>query len=77
MIGLFQKLGFYLKNRKINYLIDSDEDVNFLIDTLKEESILAIDTEFEWRTTYFPILSLLQVATKDKIFLIDCLKCKN
>lgn len=77
MIGLFQKLGFYLKNRKINYLIDSDEGVNFLINTLKKESILAIDTEFEWRTTYFPILSLLQVASKDKIFLIDCLKCKN
>ena len=27
--------------------------------------------------TYFPILSLLQISTKNKIFLIDCLKCKN
>ena len=77
MIGILKKLGFYLRNKKTIYLIDSEDDVNFLIFSLENESILGIDTEFDWRTTYFPILSLLQIATKDKIFLIDCLKCKN
>ncbi|MFL2753280.1 MAG: hypothetical protein ACJ0BD_00035 [Gammaproteobacteria bacterium] len=77
MIGILKKLGFYLKNKKTIYLIDSEDDLNFLICSLENESILGIDTEFDWRTTYFPILSLLQIATKDKIFLIDCLQCKN
>lgn len=77
MISILKKLGFYLKNKKTIYLIDSEDDVNFLIFSLENESILGIDTEFDWRTTYFPILSLLQISTKDKIFLIDCLLCKN
>ena len=77
MIGFLKKFGFYLTNKKTIYLIDSDNDVNFLISSLENEEILGIDTEFDWRTTYFPILSLLQIATKEKIFLIDCLHCKN
>ena len=77
MIGILKKLGFYLINKKPIYLIDSEEDFNFLIFSLENEKILGIDTEFDWRTTYFPILSLLQIATKDKIFLIDCLHFKN
>ena len=77
MIGILKKLGFYLTNKKTIYLIDSDKDVNFLISSLENKEILGIDTEFDWRTTYFPILSLLQIATKEKIFLIDCLHCKN
>ena len=44
---------------------------------MESKKILGIDTEFDWRTTYFPVLSILQIATKNKIFLIDCLKCKN
>ncbi len=77
MIGILKKLRFYLINKKPIYLIDSEEDFNFLIFSLKNEEILGIDTEFDWRTTYFPILSLLQIAVKDKIFLIDCLQSKN
>ena len=77
MIGILKKLGFYLINKNSIYLIDSDNDVNFLISSIENEEILGIDTEFDWRTTYFPTLSLLQISTKQKIFLIDCLKCKN
>ena len=77
MIGILKKLGFYLINKNQIYLIDSEKDFNFLISSLKNEEILGIDTEFDWRTTYFPILSLLQIAAKDKIFLIDCLQFKN
>jgi len=77
LIGILKKLGFYLLNKEPIYIINSEEDFNFLIFSLKNEEILGIDTEFDWRTTYFPILSLLQIATKDKIFLIDCLQLKN
>ena len=77
MISILKKLGLYLINKKPIYLIDSEKDFNFFIFSLKKEEILSIDTEFDWRTTYFPILSLLQIAAKDKIFLIDCLQFKN
>ena len=77
MLDILKKIVFYLKNKKKVYFIDSEEDVDFLIYSLGNKKILGIDTEFDWRTTYFPVLSLLQIAIKNKIFLIDCLKCKN
>ena len=43
---------------------------------LSKNDVFAVDTEFEWRKTYFPIISLLQIATKDEIYLVDCKKCK-
>lgn len=74
MIGSLRKLGFYLKNKKNIYLIDSDKELNFLIQSLKDEKIVGIDTEFDWRRTYFPKLSLLQIVVNRHIFLVDCLK---
>tara|TARA_B100000989_G_scaffold124418_1_gene92082 strand:+ start:20165 stop:21025 length:861 start_codon:yes stop_codon:yes gene_type:complete len=74
LIGSLRKLGFYLKNKKNIYLIDSDKELNFLIQSLKDEKIVGIDTEFDWRRTYFPKLSLLQIVVNRHIFLVDCLK---
>ena len=74
MTGFLRKLGFYLKNKKDIYLIDSDKELNFLIQSLKDEKIVGIDTEFDWRRTYFPKLSLLQIVANRRIFLVDCLK---
>ena len=64
------------KKKKISY-IDSNSDLNFLSTHLKQEKIMGLDTEFDWRNTYFPKLSLLQIATKSDIFLIDCLSCNS
>ena len=69
MLGILKKIGFYLKEKKVNYLIDSEEDINFLIYSLKNEKVLGVDTEFDWRTTYIPKLSLLQISTRKHIFL--------
>jgi ribonuclease D len=77
LIDFLKKIGFYLKNKKTVYFIDSEDDVDFLIYSLNDIKIIGIDTEFDWRTTYFPVLSLIQIATTNKIFLIDCLKCKK
>lgn len=77
MINLINKILSKFKKKKDIYLIDSDQDKDFVIFSLQDESILGIDTEFDWRTTYFPVLSLLQIATPTKIFLIDCISCKN
>ena len=71
MIGILKKLGFYLKNKKTIYLVESEEDEEFVKESLEEEKYIGIDTEFNWRNTYFPELSLLQISTSSKILLID------
>lgn len=76
-MGILKKLGFYLKNKKTIYLIESEEDESFVKESLEKEKYIGIDTEFNWRNTYFPELSLLQISTSSKILLIDCLKCKK
>lgn len=42
---------------------------------LQNPSFLAIDTEFIRENTYFPKLSLVQIATPDSIFILDALNC--
>ena len=77
MISILKKLGFYFKNKKTIYLIESEEDEEFVRESLEEEKYIGLDTEFNWRNTYFPELSLLQISTSSKILLIDCLKFKK
>ncbi len=77
MKSFLKKLGFNLKNKKTIYLVESEEDEDFVKESLEEEKYIGIDTEFNWRNTYFPELSLLQISTSSKIFLIDYLKCKK
>lgn len=64
--------SFLKKKKKRIYLIYEDEK-DFLIKNLCKEKIIAIDTEFDWRNTYFPKLSLIQIGTTKNIYLIDCL----
>tara|TARA_B100001057_G_scaffold26592_1_gene24378 strand:- start:1900 stop:2766 length:867 start_codon:yes stop_codon:yes gene_type:complete len=71
------KITSFLNFKKNIYLIESNDDLNFLKEILTNESIIGLDTEFDWRNTYFPKLSLLQVATKNEILLIDCIKLKK
>ena len=77
MISILKKLGFYFKNKKTIYLIESEADEEFVRESLEEEKYIGLDTEFNWRNTYFPELSLLQISTSSKILLIDCLKFKK
>ncbi len=77
MKSVLKKLRFYLNNKKKIYLIESSEDEEFVKESLKEEKYIGLDTEFNWRNTYIPELSLLQISTSSKILLIDCLKFKK
>ena len=63
-----------LKKKRNAHFIFSKNDLDFLDSELSKSKVLGIDTEFDWRTTYFPNLSLVQIATETKLFLIDCLK---
>lgn len=58
-----------------NYLfIDTQQDLDDLSSVLIQASKLAMDTEFVRRSTYYPILSLVQIATETDIYLIDPFK---
>ena len=53
--------------------IEDNESFNLALRDLEANNILAIDTEFVWRNTYFPKLSLIQISTYEKIYIIDCI----
>ena len=52
-------------------LLDRHEDVAELADRIRDDGMMGLDTEFVSERTYQPQLALLQVATRDEIFLID------
>jgi ribonuclease D len=45
-------------------LIENQQDLNNFLELIKEGSVIAIDTEFTRRTTYYPILSTIQISLK-------------
>lgn len=66
-----------IKTSPKNY-ITKQEDLNSLTKLIKSAKIIALDTEFTRQTTYYPVLSLIQVAVKNSAgeqesFIVDCL----
>jgi len=62
--------------------INNTKDFELFLQEVKDCELIAIDTEFTFRTTYFPILSIIQIATLNKngkksLFIIDCLSDLN
>jgi ribonuclease D len=58
--------------------ITSQEQLNHAVALIKVAKLVALDTEFTRETTYYPILSIIQIAVEapDKVkqsFIIDCL----
>ncbi len=66
-----------IKKSKKFFLIDSKKSFKFFKNTIDTQHELAIDTEFNWRNTYYPELSIIQIADRNNIFLIDCLIFKD
>ena len=69
--------SFFRRNLKKNkpiFIVDNSEELDNLDEELSRADIIGLDTEFDWRTTYFPKLSLIQIVANSKLFLIDCLK---
>jgi ribonuclease D len=52
-------------------LLDRHEDVVELAARIRDDGVMGLDTEFVSERTYQPQLALLQVATRDNIYLID------
>ena len=70
---LIKLKNYFLKKNPIVF-IDNESDLIETLEELSLEKIIGIDTEFDWRNTYYPNLSLIQISSNKKIFLIDCLK---
>lgn len=73
IFSLFKK-NFFRKNF---FLIDDEIKLDDLIEKIKSLKVISVDTEFEWRRTYHPRLSLIQICDGNDVFLLDCLLCKN
>lgn len=61
-----------------NFYINSQSKLNKVLALVKSAKIFALDTEFTRETTYYPILSIIQIAVKNRAgikesFIIDCL----
>lgn len=53
-------------------IVNTEDALTRLCTRLKSEPVVAVDTEFLWERTYYPILGLVQVAVSDQTFwLID------
>ncbi len=61
-----------------DFYVDTEEELNIFVSKAKEQKVIAVDTEFLWRDTYYPILGLIQVAfSQDECYLIDTIKIKD
>ena len=63
-----------LKRKKTIYYVSDNEGLKILDQKLAKSDLFALDTEFDWRTTYFPKLSLIQISLSKQLFLIDIMK---
>lgn len=51
--------------------IDTQRDFEALVDELCDTEAYALDTEFHRERTYLPVLALIQIATPERISLVD------
>ena len=75
-MSIFNYLGNIFFNHEIIY-VDSFKKLVEVTDFLKFEGSIALDTEFTWKSTYYPSLDLIQIAANNKIFIIDSLKIED
>ena len=58
-------------------MIKTDTQLSHYLDDIKDETLLALDTEFRRVDSYFPELCLIQIATKDTLECFDVLSLNN
>jgi ribonuclease D len=59
----------------INF-IDSQRDLDILVDSIPLEAVISFDSEFVRRSTYYAKLSLIQICIKGEVYVIDCLRAE-
>lgn len=66
-----QPTDLHTLNALPRYWVDTANALATLVDEIDQADIIALDTEFIKRTTYYPILALIQVNTGKAVYLID------
>tara|TARA_B100000614_G_scaffold262307_1_gene295191 strand:+ start:8797 stop:9666 length:870 start_codon:yes stop_codon:yes gene_type:complete len=69
-------LKVFFDKKEIIY-INNDVLFSEAINEIKKDHLIAVDTEFIWRNTYLPSLSLIQISNQNKIFIFDLFKNDN
>lgn len=64
-------------NAKNNFYITKQNQLDEVVAMIAARKIVALDTEFTRETTYYPILSIIQIAVKNaagvkESFIVDC-----
>ena len=72
-----KKIKKLFSRKKSIFFVNSFENQENFLKKLQNQKIIGIDTEFDWRNTYFPILSLIQISTVSDIFLVDSMDFNN
>tara|TARA_B100002019_G_scaffold281275_1_gene285152 strand:- start:1248 stop:2111 length:864 start_codon:yes stop_codon:yes gene_type:complete len=72
-VRLYKLILDFFASKKTFLIKDQESFQNILAD-IESQKILGLDTEFIWRNTYYPKLSLIQISTLKKIYIIDCIK---
>ncbi len=55
-------------------LVEEKNELTRVVDVLSKSTLIALDTEFIRESTFYPQIALIQLATKDEVFLLDPLK---
>ena len=71
-LSIFNFLKDFFLSKEVIY-IQEQSYFNLFLEDIETKKSLAIDTEFIWRDTYIPKLSLIQISTENKIYILDCL----
>jgi len=58
-------------------LITAPQRLNQLAETLLSSSAVAVDTEFFWERTFYPILGVVQLATPEGCWLVDAVSLRD
>ena len=71
------KFYFRFRQNKHFLYVGCPKSKETFIEEVRDKNLFGIDTEFDWRQTYLPILSTVQISSNKKVFIIDTLKMNN
>ena len=64
-------------NNKNFYFINNNSLFENSLNEISKVHKIGVDTEFNWRNTYYPEICLIQISTQKKIFIFDLISLKK
>tara|TARA_B100000989_G_C19478276_1_gene443941 strand:- start:406 stop:1266 length:861 start_codon:yes stop_codon:yes gene_type:complete len=75
-VSFLESIKNYFVTHKVK-IIDTNDEFRSSVQILSDQDYIGCDTEFVWRDTYYPILSLVQISTSGETFIIDAIKVRD